>query len=234
MASRIASICAPEATDVLVGDVGDLLEHEPVDLAALDALARRPAAHVDEERVARTDATVTHAGQVDDALVVATTDDEHAAVLEELATAISSPRSSKRPDPDDLQRIVEQELLAGLEHVSSTPSLRGLDLHLAPLDGHGQAAIRAGPEVGAERVGRRGQPLDLRLQLGDLRACGPQRLGQTAVLRDRRLQLLLRGLELILEGRDAFRSGPDALTQQRQLGLQQRDSRRRSDGSLRS
>ena len=121
-----------QAADVVVADVGNLFEHQILDLGLGDALERVPGLGVDQQRVAGTqfarpqvvvDFVVVAVGQVlgghqrlgqpDDALLVGVTDHERAvAVGEDLAQSADLTDGLEVAGLDDRQRLVEAHGLA--------------------------------------------------------------------------------------------------------------------------
>ena len=66
-----------EATDVVVGDVGHLLEHELLDLGAGQLLEQEPGARVEQHRVSRAEGSVEQlVDQLTDPLFVGPPDDQ--------------------------------------------------------------------------------------------------------------------------------------------------------------
>ena len=126
---------AAQAADVVVADVGHLLEHQILDLGLGDALERVPGLGVDQQRVAgpqlaRPQVVVElvvvprravlggdqRLGQPDDALLVGVPDHERAVpVGEDLAQRADLADRLEVAGLDDGQRLVEADRLALLE-----------------------------------------------------------------------------------------------------------------------
>src|SRR4029077_5450269 len=108
-----------EAADVLVADVGDLLEDELFDLGSGEALDDEAGPGVDEEVVAGADLLADEdAGELADALFVGAADDEDAAlVFEDLFEDDDLPGDFEAAGQDHVEGLVEGDFLASFEGV---------------------------------------------------------------------------------------------------------------------
>ena len=198
---------AVEAAHVRVGDVGHLLEHELFDLGPGQLLHEQLRARLHEHGV--TGAQV-HAeevvGELDHPLLVGPgVDDGPPAVVEELLQGDDLTGVLALAGQDDVERLVEDDLLAPAQ------------LHPVDLGMHGHAHLAAPGEdvdgpvvVGVQerpvRARGLGELVDLLAQRGDVLLRLLQGVGQLLVLRHRLGQLAL-GLEQpLLERLDA--AGP--------------------------
>ena len=200
-----------EAADVVVGDVGHLLEHELLDLGTRQLLEQQARAALHQQVVAGAQLLVQQlVGELADALLVGAPDDQRArAVVEQLLERDDLAGDLGVAGEHDVERLVEHDLLAA-------PQLLGLELgvhrdaHLAARgeDVDGAVVVRA--EVRAVRRRRHRELLDLFAQRGDVLARLTQGGGQLLVLGDGLGELTL-GLEQpLLEGADALRARPAA------------------------
>ena len=121
-----------EAADVRVRDVGDLFEHELLDLGPRDALDEQAGATVHQQVLAgaQLDAEQVVA-ELAHALLVRATDDQRAgAVLEQLLVDHDLALDLGPAGEHDVERLVEHDLLAALHLVDLELGVRG-DAHLA-------------------------------------------------------------------------------------------------------
>ena len=103
-----------QAADVLVRDVGDLLEDELLDLGLGDPLVDEAGARVDQQPVA--DPHLVLAQGVRDPghpLLVGVPDDQHAVLAEDLLELDDLADPLEAAGLDDVQRLVQQHLAAG-------------------------------------------------------------------------------------------------------------------------
>ncbi len=150
-----------EPADVLVADVGDLLEDELLDLLLGELLERDTGAHVEQQRVARADVLPAQGrGQDRDELLLAPADHDDAVVvetvlhLEHLALAVGL------EDLHDVQRLVQDHL--GPLHERGRVDLgRDAHAHLASAGEHVDRAVVVRSQEHAEGRGRLGELLDL-------------------------------------------------------------------------
>ena len=210
-----------EATDVVIGDVGNLFEHELLDLRPRQALDQHPGATVHQHVVAGAQLLADQVvGELAHALLVGPADDQRAVlVLEQLLDDHDLAGDVGGAGEHDVERLVERDFLAALD---------GFDLDLGV---HRDAHLAAGGEdvdsavvVGAEEraVGRRGhgELLDLFPQRPDVLTGFAQGGGKTLVLGDGLGELALRLEDLLFEGADALGSVLQAATQDHQLFFQ--------------
>ena len=108
-----------ETADVVVGDVGDLLEHELFDLGPRDALDEQAGTAVHEEVVAGAQLLADERrGQLADALFVGPADDQGAVpTFEDLLEDHDLARHLGGAGEHDVQRLVERDLLAAGDRV---------------------------------------------------------------------------------------------------------------------
>ena len=109
-----------EPTDVVVGDVGDLFEHELLDLGSREALDDEPRARVHEQVVARRAASRRRSAPASSHTrsSSARPDHEHAPlVLEQLLDHDDLAGDLEPAREHDVERLVERDLLAALEDV---------------------------------------------------------------------------------------------------------------------
>ena len=108
---------AEQAADVGVVDVGDLFEHELLDLGLRHPLVDVAGAGVEQQRVAGAQVVVAQRlGEADDALLVGVGDDQDAlAVGEQLLEHHDLADLLELERGDDVERLVEHDLLATLQ-----------------------------------------------------------------------------------------------------------------------
>src|SRR5258705_5338798 len=189
-----------EAADIVVADVGDFLEGEVFDFALGQFLEEIAAFGVEEEVVAGLEAQGAQ-GLGDDAdfLFVGAQGDEGALVVELLLENDDLALDLVAGGLDDVEALVEDELLAGLEGVGLEGGMQ-VDLHLAALGEDGDGVVLVGGEVDAVGGGGRAELVDLLLERGDLLARLVERVHQLLVLVERLHELLGRLAQLVLEG----------------------------------
>ena len=176
-----------ETADRLVGDVGDLLEDELLDLGLGDLLVDVAGAGVEQQRVAGADRLVAQRlGQPDHALLVGVRDDQGAlAVGEHLLEHHDLADLLELEGGDDVERLVEHDLLAAPQDVEVDGGA-DVDPELAAAGEHVDRVVLVAGEEGAEAGRRLREPVDLLLELHDLVAGLTQGLGEALVLgRDR-------------------------------------------------
>ena len=195
---------AVEAAHVVVADVGDLFEHELLDLLARQLLDEQPGAQVHQHRVARAHLHVAQrVGDLGHPLLVAAAVDEGAtAVVEHLLQRHDLAGALGVARLDDVQRLVEHDLVAAQQ-------LGGVEVrvqrhaHLAARGEDVDRAVGVDAEERAVGGGRLGELLDLLAQQRELLFGLLERVGQLLVLRDGLLELAA-GLEQpLLERLDA-------------------------------
>lgn len=214
-----------EATDVVVADVGDLLEHEILDLGLRDPLEGVAGLRVHEQRVAGPQPArpvVAHIVTVDsrgvgqvlgshqrlcqphDAFFVRVTDDQRAVpVGQDLAQGADLAHRFEVARLDDGQRLVEADRLAFLE-------LLGIDVrragqpHLAPGGEHVDGVVLLHGQKYAVPAGRLSEPVDLLAQRQQLLARFLERVHQLCVAGGERVDP---GLELMHVARAAQPAG---------------------------
>ena len=173
-----------QPADVVVADVGDLFEHEVLDLGLGDALERVPGLGVDQQRVTRAQLARPvvvvvvdrlhifgkelgghqRLGQPDDALLVGVADHERAVpVGEDLAQRADLADGFVVPRLDDRQRLVETDRLALLEFFG-VDVRRARQAHLAPRGEHVDGVVLLHGQQHAVATGRLTQPVDLLTQ----------------------------------------------------------------------
>ena len=196
-----------EAADVVVGDVGDLFEHELLDLGPGQLLEQQARAALHQQVVAGVQLLAEQAlGELAHALLVGAADDERArAVFEELLERDDLARRPRAAGEHDVERLVEHDLLAALRSSSAFELGVQRDAHLAA----GGEDVGGAVVVGAEEraVGRRRhrELLDLFAERGDVLARLTQRGGELLVLGDGLGELALGLEQALFEGADALR-----------------------------
>jgi hypothetical protein len=154
-----------EAADLLVGDVGDLLEDELLHLRLRDPLVDVVGAGFEQERVAGADRLVEQrGGELDDPLLVRVGDHERAGPIvqqflehDDLADVLVA------EGLDHIEGLVQHDLLATLERVDVHG---GADVHpeLAASGEHLDRAVVPGLQKDTEPGRRLCQPVDLLLE----------------------------------------------------------------------
>ena len=106
-----------EAADVVVGDVGNLFEHEFLDIGTGQPFEHDAGAGLDQDTVAGAEWAIEHAfPEFDHAVLVGATDDHRpAAVLEHFLDGGDFARGLGTPGHHDVERFVEHDFLAALE-----------------------------------------------------------------------------------------------------------------------
>ena len=192
-----------EAADVVVGDVGDLFEHELFDLGPRQLLEQQARAAFHEEVVAGADLHgLELVGELAHALFVGAADDEGArAVLEQLLERHDLAGDVGGAGEHDVQRLVEHDLLAAAQLFAFDLGVQR-DAHLAAGGEDVDGAVVVGAEVGAVRRRRHRELLDLFAQRGDVLARLAQGRGELLVLGDGLGELALRLEQALFERAD--------------------------------
>ena len=189
-----------EASDVGVGDVGHLLEHELLALELGQLLDEQLGAHVEQERVAGAQLRPDHVvGELGHALLVGSgVDDATPLVLELLLERHHLARQLALADQDDVEALVEHHLVALPDGARVDVGMEA-HAHFAPAREDVDRAVLVDGEEGA--VGRRRlrELLHLLAQRGQLLLGLLQREGELLVLRRRLGQLPLRLEQALLE-----------------------------------
>ena len=194
-----------EATHVVVGDVGDLLQHQLLDLGAGQALEQQARAGVHQGVVAGPEALAGEGvGQVDDPLLVGPPDDQGPTVVHDLLDDHDLAGDLARAGQDHVERLVEHDLAAADQVLGGQLGVHRHP-HLAPAGVDVDGAVVVDAEQGA--VGRRrlGELLDLFAEGGDVLAGLAERVGQLLVLGDGLGQLALGLEQALLEGAHPLR-----------------------------
>ncbi len=105
---------------------------------------------------------------------------------------------------DDVEALVEDELLTGLEHLGLEGGVE-VDLHLAALGEDGDGVVLVGGQIHAVRRGRGAELVDLFLERGDLLTRFLQRGYQDFVLIVRLGESAIHVTQLSVEGPRASR-----------------------------
>ena len=205
-----------QTTDVVVVDVGDLFEHEFLDLGLRDALVDVAGAWLQQQRVPGAQRLVAQRlGEPNDALLVGVADDEGSvAVLHELLEHHDVADGLELQRGHDVECLVQHDLLA-------TPQLIGLDgradVHpqLAAAGEDVDAAVLVPLDEGAEPSRRLREPVDLLLQRDDLVAGLAQRGDEAVVLGAGLGELLLQLHQPVLQRPDLARRVGELATQAR-------------------
>src|SRR5206468_5661659 len=102
---------ALEAADVLVADIGDLLEDELLHLFSREELRDHDRAGVEQHAVARPDGRVEQlTGQERDMGLIAAAEDQRSVVAEPVLHLDDLPGDIGVEDLDDIQRLIEHDL----------------------------------------------------------------------------------------------------------------------------
>ena len=217
-----------EAADVGVGDVGNLFEHELLDLGPRQPLREQARPRVHEEVVA---GAQLHAdqllGELAHALFVGAADDERArAARHELLEHDDLTRDVGAARQHDVQRLVEHDLGTAADAVEVDLRVHRHP-HLAAGRQDVDGAVVVGTEVRAVRRRRHRELLDLFAERGDVLARLAEGGRQALVLRDGLGQLALRLEQPLLEGADPLRGvlepaaeDDDLFLERLQLGLE--------------
>ena len=214
-----------EPADVLVGDVGDLLEDELLDLFLREELRRHAGARVVQHRVARTDdGSQERAGEVGDVLLVAAADDDGPVGAEPVLHLHDLARAVGVEDLDDVEGVVQDHLRAGAELVGVEVG-GGHHAHL-PARGHDvDGPVIVAADENPERGGRLGELLDLFGEGLDPLLLVAQGVGELLVLTGCAGERLTRLDELLLEELDLPGGVGQAAAEEADLLLQEGDLR---------
>ena len=157
-----------QSPHVGVGDVGNLLEHQLLDLGADQLLEGQTVAGVDPDVVAGPEVhTLERPRQLDDPFLVGLGRHQQAVVRHHLLDRDHLAQAVELPGLDDVHRVVDEHLLAPLELLYLDGGL-GVDPHLPPATHHVHGAVAVHTQYGGERIGRRGELLHLLAQHGQL------------------------------------------------------------------
>src|SRR5438552_7052653 len=190
-----------EAADALVADVRHFLEREVFDLALRELLQQVSALRVEQEMIAGLEPQgAQRLGDDANLLFVGAERDEGALGVELLLEDDDLALDLVAGGLDDVEAFVEDELLAGLEHLGLDRGMQ-VDLHLAALREDGDGAVLVGGEIDAVGRGRSAELVDLFLERGDLLARLVERVDELLVLVERLHELPIRLTQLVLEGR---------------------------------
>jgi hypothetical protein len=189
-----------EPADVVVGDVGNLLEHELLDLGARDALHQEAGAAVHQEVVAGAQLLTEERGaELAHPFLVGPAHDERAgAVLEELFEHDDLAGDLRLPRQDHVVRLVERDFLAATQLLDVDFGM-DRDAHLAPRGEHVDRTIVIRGEKRAVGRRRHGELLDLFPERGNVLARFTEGRGEAFVLGDGLGQLTLRLQDLLLQ-----------------------------------
>src|SRR5690554_4136499 len=188
-----------QTTDLLVGDVGHLLEDEFLDLGAGELLEHQARPGVDADEVARPEVLVLHrVGELHDLFFVGVGDHHHPAVLQLLADAHHLAGPLEATDVDHVVALVEEHFLADRELLDLDRRL-GRHAQLAVAGHHVEGAVLVDLEDGAEVVRRCGQLLDLGPQHAELLTGFLENRGQLVVLGSEAVDRAVRLRELSFE-----------------------------------
>ena len=210
-----------ETSDVLVANVGDLLEDELLDLFLGEELDRDVGPRVEQDVVADADRGVEErARQVRDILLVTAADDDQAIVAQFVLDLHDLARAVGVEHLDHVEGLVQDDLDAGAEGTFVEVG-RGHHAHLAARGEHVEGAVVVRGEVDAEGGRRLRELLDLLGEGLDLVPFGPQGVGELLVLAHRLAELLAGLDELLLEERDLPRCVREPPTKQADLLLQE-------------
>src|SRR5258705_1783849 len=171
-----------EAAHALVADVRHFLEREILDLALRELFQEIAALGVEQKVIAGLETQgAQRLGDDADLFLVGAERDEGALGVELLFEDDDLALDLVAGGLDDVEAFVEDELLAGLEHLGLERGVE-VDLHLATLGEDGNGAVLVGGEIDAVRRGRGAELVDLFLERGDLLARFLQRRHENLVL----------------------------------------------------
>ena len=196
---------AVEPAHVGVGDVGDLLEHQLLDLGSGQLLEQQGRSGIEQDGIAGPQLHVGQVGgQLHDLLLVGATEDHGSTSVgqellegDDLASALGGPRQHH------VERFVEHHLGTPGELLVAELGMQR-HTHLAPAGEHVDGAVVVVTEERAVGRGGLGELLDLLAQRRDVLARLAQGVRELLVLADRLGELAL-GLE------ESLFQGPDAL-----------------------
>ena len=186
---------AVEPTDVGVGDVRHLFEHDLFELGPRQLLIEQHRARVQQQRVARAQLDAGEIlGNLGHLLFVGAPDDQHpAAVLQHFEHRDDLTAQLRVSGEHDVQRLVQDDLLSLAELVGFETGMNR-DPHLAPAREDVDGPVVIPVQVRAVRGRRLGELVHLFPQGGDVLLGLLEREGQLLVLRHRMCKLAL-GLE---------------------------------------
>ncbi|CCH72018.1 conserved hypothetical protein [Nostocoides australiense Ben110] len=160
----------PQAADVLVGDVGDLLQHQVRDLGLLDALEDEPAARLEQQCVADADRHVREGlGHAAYPLLVGVRDHEHPVRLDHLLDEDDLTDALITADGHDIEGLVEADI-APAHQIFGRDGRADGDVHLAAAGEDVGGAVVVDLQDDAVCRGRIGEPVDLDLEVDQLLA----------------------------------------------------------------
>ena len=216
----------PQAPDLLVGDVGDLLQDQLFDLGAHQALVDEPAAPVEAHRVAHPQRLLGHRpGQAHHPLLASRPDHDDPPVGHDVPDGGHLAGRIEGPDVDHAHGLVEQHLLAPLQLLDLDGRLHSHP-QLPPPGEHVERAVGVDPVDDAEGVRRGGELLHLGAQQSQLFAGLLEGRRQALVLRHRLGQPPLRFEQALLEDPHPARGILEASPQDGDLLLEHLDGLR--------
>src|SRR5207249_6121276 len=190
-----------EPADIVVADVRDFFEAEIFHLALRQPLQQISAFRIEQQMVPIFQAQgAQRLGDDADPVFVGAERDEGALGVELLLEDDDLALDLVAGGLDDVEALVEDELLPGLEHVGLEGRVE-VDLHLAALGQDGDGVVLVGGEVDAVGRGRGAELVDLFLERRDLLARLVERVHELLVLIERLHELTIRLAQLVLEGR---------------------------------
>src|SRR6267142_5002380 len=209
-----------EAADVLVADVGDLFEGEVFDFALGEFFEEIAGLGVEEQVIAGLEALGAQGlGDDADLVFVGAEGDEGALGVELFLEDDDLALDFVGGGLDDVEALVEDELLAGLEGFGLDGGMQ-VDLHLAALREDGDGAVLVGGQIDAVGRGRGAELVDLFLERGDLLARLVERVHELLVLVERLHELPVRLTQLVLEDHEILRCVLELLAEVNGLGFE--------------
>src|SRR6266478_6104613 len=214
-----------EAADVLVADIGHFLEREVFDFALGKLLEQVAALRVEQEVIAGLEAHGAQGlGDDADLLFVGAQGDEGALGVELLLEDDDLALDLVAGGLDDVEALVEDELLAGLQVFGLDRGME-VDLHLAALGEDRDGVVLVGGEIHAVGRGRGAELVDLFLERGDLLARLVERVDELLVLIERLNELTVRLTQLVLEDHEVLRCVLELLPEVNGLGFERANVR---------
>jgi hypothetical protein len=212
---------AAEPPDVLIGDVGDLLEHQLLDLFLREPFQDVARPRIVEERIARPEALAAELPRDDGHhLLIAPTEDDHTLLAEKLLHRDDLPLAILFEHLDHVEGLVQDHLGAAVQ-TGAVDLGAHVDAHLPAGREDVGGAILLLREEHAEGGGWPGELLDLLLQGLDLLALAFQRCDEPLVLAQGLGHLPLRLEQSLLEDPHLPRRGVLALAEDGNLVLKE-------------